>query len=130
MKTAHRKKLRRLLAPAAWILAMPVLAAVPVEGKLPVSTTATVITSKSVRNKKHKIRFFSANNANNLLFTVDGTEGKIYKLYIFDLEGRLITQASIHNRETSLLNYIPAGGYLFDVFTDDKKIESGQLTLK
>ncbi len=109
---------------------MPAFAAVPVAGKLPTGSTSTVITSKSVKNKKHRIRFFNANNASNLLFTVDGTEGKTYKLYIFDLEGRLITQANIHNRETSLLNDIPAGGYLFDVFMDDKKIESGQLTLK
>jgi hypothetical protein len=130
MKPLRRNSLRKFLAPAAMALAFPALASGPREGITPVLSPTTVVISKTLNNKKHKIRLYKAVNAGSLLFTVDGMEGKKYQLFVFDLEGKLITESDVHNRETSILAEIPAGAYLFDVFMDDKKVEAGQLTVK
>jgi hypothetical protein len=61
---------------------------------------------------------------------VDGVDGKHYTLFVFDLDGKLVAQSGIRNRETSILPVILSGGYIYEVFMEDQKVESGQLTVK
>ena len=86
--------------------------------------------TKNLNNKKHKVRLFTASDNKTLLFTVDGVEGKEYNLFVFDLEGKLILQSAIRNRETGILPEINAGNYLYEVLVNDTKIENGQLKIK
>jgi len=95
---------------------------------LPVPNTMMV--TKTLNNKKHKVRLFTASDNKTLLFTVNGVEGKQYKLFVFDLEGKLIMQSAILNRETGILPEISAGNYLYEVFVEDTEVENGQLKIK
>ena len=76
------------------------------------------------------MRLFTASDYKTLLFTVDGVEGKYYTLFVFDLEGKLIMQSVIRNRETGILPEISTGAYLYEVLVDDTKVENGQLKVK
>lgn len=86
--------------------------------------------NKDQNNRKHNVWLF--NNAGNspLLFTVNGVEGKKYQLFVFDMDSKLVAQASIRNRQTTAINNISKGDYLFEVFLNDQQVENGRLTVK
>jgi hypothetical protein len=98
------------------------------EGTLPVAST--VMITKNMNNKKHKVRLFAASDYKTLLFTVDGADDKRYTLYVFDLDGKLMIQSVILNHETSILTEIPSGNYLYEVLANDTKVENGRLKVK
>jgi hypothetical protein len=89
-----------------------------------------VMITKTLNNRKHKVKLFTASDYKTLLFTVDGADGKHYTLFVFDLEGKLVLQSVIQNRETSILPEINAGDYIYTVLVDDTKVETGQLKIK
>jgi hypothetical protein len=93
------------------------------------NTRYTVVVNKNLNSKKHKIRLYTDAGQESLLFTVNGVEGKSYQLYVFDMESNLVMQVNIQNRETTVLNNIPKGNYLFEVLINDEKIENGQLSI-
>jgi len=98
-------------------------------GSLPVASNNVMVT-KNLTSKKLKVKLFTASDYKTLLFTVDGLVMKQYTLFIFDLEGRLITQSIILNRETGILPEIASGTYLYEVLTADARVENGQLKIK
>jgi hypothetical protein len=98
-------------------------------GSLPLASNNVMVT-KNLNSKKHKVKLFTASDYKTLLFTVDGVETKRYTLFVFDLEGRLITQSVILNRETGILPEIVSGTYLYEVLAEDAKVENGQLKIK
>jgi hypothetical protein len=65
-----------------------------------------------------------------LFFSANGGNGKVYQLFLFDMDGRLVSQTQIRNRETTVLTNISEGNFLFEVFTDDERIENGQLKVR
>ena len=71
-----------------------------------------------------KYFFFSASGP------VKDGDGKVYQLYLFDIEGNLIKQANIRNKQTTVLNNLEKGTYVFEVFSDDERIENGQLFVR
>jgi hypothetical protein len=93
-------------------------------------TTHSIQVSKAQTSKKHKIRLYPDARQQVLFFSANGEDGKVYQLYLFDMDGRLVNQAQIRNKETTVLTTIPEGNYLFEVFTDDERIENGQLTVR
>ncbi len=128
MKTIREKiieKSRKAILPLAFMSTSLVSYA---GGSLPVPTA--VMITKNLNNKKHKVRLFTASDYKTLLFTVNGVEGKHYTLFVFDLDGKLIMQSVILNRETGILPEISAGAYLYEVLVDDTKVENGQLKIK
>lgn len=90
----------------------------------------SVVVNKNLNNKKHKVRLYTDAGQDNILFSVNGMEGKNYQLYIFDMESKLVTQVNIRNHEISVLNNISNGNYLFQVLMDDEQVECGELTVK
>src|SRR3954469_23010648 len=99
---------------------------------LPVPTYSndTVLIQKQVISKKHKIRLFQNDDQSALFFSVRGLEGKVYQLFIFDVTGNLISQANIKSKQTTVLDNIEKGNYLFEVFSDDERIENGQVIIR
>lgn len=89
--------------------------------------TSTIMITKNMNNKRHKVKLFTASDYKTLLFTVDGVDDKRYTLYVFDLEGKLMIQSVILNHETSILSEIPSGTYLYEVLANDTKVENGEL---
>ena len=50
--------------------------------------------------------------------------------YIFDLEGTLIYQAVLNNKERKTVDHLKKGTYLYDVFEKDESIEEGRIIIK
>jgi hypothetical protein len=65
-----------------------------------------------------------------LFFSVRGSETKAYQLFLFDIAGTLIKQANIKGRQTTVIDNIEKGNYLFEVFSDDERIENGQVIIR
>jgi hypothetical protein len=93
-------------------------------------TIHSIQVSKSKGSKKHKIRLYPDARQQVLFFSANGEDGKVYQLFLFDMDGRLVSQTHIRNRETTVLTNISEGNFLFEVFTDDERIENGQLTVR
>src|SRR5215475_7727120 len=101
----------------------------PVGGHHPsrYDTIHSIEISKSLSSKKHKIRLYPDAKQQVLFFSANGENGRVYQLFLFDMDGRLVSQTQIRNRETTVLTNISEGDFLFEVFTDDERIENGQV---
>ena len=93
-------------------------------------TIHSIQVNKSLVSKKNKIRLFPDAKQQVLFFSANGEDRRVYQLYLFDMDGRLVSQASIRNRETTVLTSLSEGNYLFEVFTDDERIENGHLVVR
>jgi hypothetical protein len=93
-------------------------------------TIHSIQVTKARTSKKHKIRLYPDARQQVLFFSANGEAGKVYQLYLFDMDGRLVSQTRIRSRETTVLTNISEGNFLFEVFTDDERIENGQLTVR
>lgn len=90
----------------------------------------TILVQKQQVSKKHGIRLYPDANHHVLFFGANGMYGKAYQLFIFDVEGKLVKQVNIKNKQTTVLENIDRGDYLFEVFSDDERIESGQVKVR
>jgi hypothetical protein len=90
----------------------------------------TIVIKKQTVNKKIKIKLYPSANQQVLFFSATGEAGKVYQLFVFDLDGKLVKQVNIRNKQTTVLNNIGKGDYLYEVFSDDDRIENGQLLVK
>ena len=93
-------------------------------------TIHSIQVSKAQSSKKIKIRLYPDARQQVLFFSANGQDGKVYQLFLFDMDGRLVSQTNIRNRETTVLTNITEGNFLFEVFTDDERIENGQVTVR
>ena len=93
-------------------------------------TVHSIQVNKSQSSKKYKIRLYPDARQQVLFFSANGEDGKVYQLFLFDMDGRLVSQTNIRNKETTVLTNISEGNFLFEVFTDDERIENGQLTVR
>ncbi|MBS1603256.1 MAG: T9SS type A sorting domain-containing protein [Bacteroidetes bacterium] len=93
-------------------------------------TIHSIEISKSLSSRKHKIRLYPDARQQVLFFSASGESGKVYQLFLFDMDGRLVSQTQIRNRETTVLTNISEGNFLFEVFTDDERIENGQVKVR
>jgi hypothetical protein len=144
-KTVHRKKTSRSLqlltgmAVLGLSLAVhyPSYASALAPGKtsstltrMDTNTIHSIQVSKSQKNKKSKIKLYPDARQEVLFFSVNGEDRKVYQLYLFDMDGKVVNQAVIRNRETTVLTNIPEGNYLYQVFSDDERIDDGQVSVK
>ena len=90
----------------------------------------TILITKAQTNKKYKVRMYPNAEQTVLFFSASGQTGKVYQLYLFDLDGRLTKQTHIRNKETTVLTNIVKSNYTFEVFSDDERIQNGVLTIK
>ncbi len=86
--------------------------------------------NKSLISKKYKIGLYPDARHQVLFFSAEGGDKRVYQLFLFDMDGKLARQATIRNKETTVLTDIADGNYLFEVFSDDERIENGQLTVE
>jgi len=98
--------------------------------KGPMDTIHSIQVNKSLVSKKNKIKLFPDAKQQVLFFSATGEDKRVYQLYLFDMDGRLVSQASIRNRETTVLTSLSEGNYLFEIFTDDERIENGHLIVR
>jgi hypothetical protein len=99
-------------------------------GGAPKIARDSIFIYKQAISKAHKISLYPDANQKVIFFSVKGEEGRAYQLFIFDLEGRLVKQTEIRNKQTTVIKDMDKGIYLFDVFSDDMKIGNGQMTVR
>jgi esterase/lipase superfamily enzyme len=80
--------------------------------------------------RSHRISLYPDANQKVVFFSVRGEEGKVYQLYVFDIDGRLVKQVETRNKQTSVVKGIKKGSYFFEVFSDDKRIGNGQIAIR
>ena len=90
----------------------------------------TILINKTLTSKKHKIKLYANADNSVIFFTASGEAGRVYQLYLFDVDGKLNKQIQIRNRETTVLTNVSKGSYVFEVFSDDERIENGQLLVR
>ena len=90
----------------------------------------TILIQKQQISRKHGIRLYPDAGHHVLFFGAKGIYGRAYQLYIFDVEGKLVKQVNIKNKQTTVLENIEKGDYLFEVFSDDERIENGQVIVR
>ena len=62
--------------------------------------------------------------------TISTTLADTLHFYIFDLEGTLINQTILTNKEKKTVSNLNKGTYMYDVFEKDESIEEGKLIVK
>lgn len=90
----------------------------------------SIVVEKQFTTRKYKIRLYTNANQQVLFFSASGEQGRIYQLFLFDMNGTLVKQANIKNKQTTVINNIEKGIYLFEVFSDDVRIENGKVTVR
>ena len=90
----------------------------------------SIMVQKQFTSKSHKINLYPDASQQVLFFNAWGEEGRVYQLFLFDMEGKLAKQVTIRNKQTTLINKIEKGVYLFEVFSDDERIENGQIIVR
>src|SRR5688572_27010465 len=93
-------------------------------------STDTIFIQKNNILKSHRISLYPDANQKVVFFSVRGEEGKVYQLYVFDIDGKLVRQAETRNKQTTILKGIQKGAYLFEAFSDDKRIGNGQIAIR
>jgi hypothetical protein len=90
----------------------------------------SIVISKLLTSKKYKIKIYPGASQEVLFFTASGEEGKVYQFFMFDVDGNLVKQTQIRNKQTTIITNFNKGCYTFEVFSDDEHIENGTLTIK
>jgi hypothetical protein len=90
----------------------------------------SIVISKLLTSKKYKIKIYPGASQEVLFFTASGEEGKVYQFFMFDIDGNLVKQTQIRNKQTTIITNFNKGCYTFEVFSDDEHIENGTLTIK
>lgn len=134
MKTLRKPSPYIINLSALFLLAMPCKPAAA--GKtLPASVSRmpgrnSIIINRQLVSRKHKIRLYPDVKQEAMFFYASGEKGKIYQLFLFDMSGSLIKQTSVLNKQTTLVHMDIKGTYLFEVFSNDERIESGEVHVK
>lgn len=129
------RKRNGLILPALAVISMlTVLTASANDGRIASSPSSTfndtILVQKQSTSKKIKVKLYPNANHEVLFFSASGEDGKVFQLFLFDLDGKLVKQVNIRNKQTTVLNRIEKGNYLFEVFSDDERIETGQVIVK
>jgi hypothetical protein len=131
MKSTVRKRTVRIVSILFTISVVLAVSPSTFGCPLPASfyTNDSVLVHKRSASKKCKIKIYPNAERDVLFFNARGVDGKVYQLYLFDMEGKLVKQANIKNKQTTIVDNIEKGSYLFEVFSDDERIENGQVTI-
>ncbi len=87
----------------------------------------SIIVVRHAVSKKHKIRLYPDADHAVLFFSATGEQGRQYQLFLFDVDGKLVRQVNVRDKQTTVLNMNSKGVFLFEVFSNDERIENGQV---
>ena len=90
----------------------------------------TIVINKLFENKNYNIEMRANSSLHQLLITAGPKQNKSYHFYLFDIDGKLKAQANIRSSEKASFVNIAKGNYFFEIFSNDERIENGQLTVK
>jgi hypothetical protein len=90
----------------------------------------SIVIKKYQNNKHHRAFIYSDDMQENVFFAVNGTHDKSYQLFLFEMDGKLIRETRIPGKQSVLLIKIEKGNYLFELFSEDERIENGSIVIK
>src|SRR5579862_4386000 len=90
------------------------------------SRDTTVIT-KIFGNKNQSAPLFSGTNKQTLFFSAKLKQKKNCRFYMFDMDGNLVAENDIYNKQGVEFTNMQKGNYYFEIFSRDKRIENGTL---
>ena len=83
---------------------------------------------KKVRVKKNVVKIYPNPSFGKISISANTTQPLHF--YIFDLEGTLIYQTVLKNKDKKSLDNLKKGTYMYDVFEKDESIEEGKIIVK
>ena len=96
------------------------------------STSNTVSNDSSLKIKTEQgrsvVRLYP--NPSYGKVSVSANTSSALHFYIFDLDGTLIFQAVLNNKERKTIDHLKKGTYLYDVFENDESVEEGKIIIK
>jgi hypothetical protein len=130
MKTKFIGYRRIFILAACLLFSVLLIKGQSLQAQTPTKSSNSMVIQKAMSSKKYKIKLFPSATQEVLFFNAIGNAGKVYQLYLFDLDGKLVKQTQIRNRETTMLTNFSKGDYTFEVFSDDERIENGILAIR
>jgi hypothetical protein len=94
---------------------------------LPLDNPGLIVPGKT--NKKEVIKVYPTPN-NQGSITIQSANKESLNFYLFDLEGNLIYQTTIQQKETQTIDGLTKGTYIYNAFQKDENLEGGKITLK
>lgn len=89
-----------------------------------------IVVVKNTASRKHKIRIYPDAQGRGLFFNASGTKGKVYQFFLFDISGKLVKRANVLHSQTTMVEMMEKGTYTFEVFSDDERIETGNVLVQ
>ncbi len=131
MKTTLRRRNLSVKTPIAKIMAVTIiLFNTQAAFSQPGLGKDTIVINRSHSNKKHTIKLYPNATHEVLFFTAIGEEDKIYQLFVFDMEGKLVKQTTVRNRQTGFISKFNKGNYVYEIFSNDERIENGNVIIR
>jgi len=104
------------------------LISVGVSAQTGFDNTSNIISIDSAKTKRTAIKIYP--NPSHGKLSVSASTSSSLHFYVFDVEGTLVFQAVLHNKERSTIENLKKGTYVYDVFEKDESIESGKILIK
>jgi hypothetical protein len=95
-----------------------------------VNSKDSILIKMQPGTKAGKVRIFTDVSHEVLFFSAGRKPGKLFQLFMFDMDGTLVRQAQVLSTQTTVLTGLEKGNYLLEVFSNDERIISGSLTKK
>ena len=92
--------------------------------------TDSIIIKSTASGKNMETKLYSTSSGATLYFSSTGVNGKVFQLFLFDMDGRLTKLSQVRYRETTALAQLEKGQYMFEVFSRDDRIENGSITIR
>ena len=90
----------------------------------------TAVNTKISGNKNQIIQVYSGANKQTLFFSAKLKQKKNCRFYMFDMDGTLVAENNIYKKQGVEFTNMQRGNYYFEIFSEDKRIENGTLTIK
>jgi hypothetical protein len=90
----------------------------------------TAMNTKISGNKNQSIQVYSGTDKQTLFFFAKLKQKKNCRFYMFDMDGTLVAENNIYNKQGVEFTNMQKGNYYFEIFSKDKRIENGTLTIK
>ena len=130
MKTLLRENIFVNSIATGLLLLLMLCSIKPAEAQKGIDNQDTIVVNKLRGGNKYKVKIYPNATHEVLFFTASGEEDKVYQLFLFDIEGRLVKQTAIHNRQTGFLSKFTRGSYVYEVFSNDERIENGNIVIR
>lgn len=86
------------------------------------------VLKKATEERKSIVKIYPNPSYGKL--SVTANTNSVLHFYIFDLEGTLIYQAVLKNKDRKIVDSLKKGTYTYDVFENDESIEEGKIIIK